>query len=145
MNKTGKYTSPEEKETRIIEAAKWLLENPDARFMDFQDYFMEKWSLSYKMTSIYRKDAHKKVNELYDEDLLAKKKTSAIGLQNALRKAEKADDWRLALEIRKEINKVLGLYVSNVDITTGGDKLEGFSIKDIIGFDNGDDDSETED
>ena len=66
-----------------------MLENPDARFMDFQDYFMEKWDLSYKMTSIYRKDAHKKVNELYDEDLLAKKKTSAIGLQNALRKAEK--------------------------------------------------------
>lgn len=56
MNRTGKYTSKEEKERRIAQAAEWLLQNPDGRYTDFLNHFRDKWSLSDKMLSLYYKD-----------------------------------------------------------------------------------------
>lgn len=134
MNKTGKHTSKEEKERRVAQAAEWLLQNPDARYTDFLNYFRDKWDLSDKMLSIYYKDGGEKASELYDDKILLEKKRASISLMNMLRKAEENGEWKLALEIRKEVNKVLGLYQTNIDVTSGGDKLENFDLKSLVSF-----------
>ena len=145
MNKTGKYTSPEEKARRVGQAAEWLLHNPDGRYTDFLTYFKAKWDLSDKMLSLYYKEGGEKATELFDDKILLEKKRASISLMNMLRKAEESGDIKLALAIRQEVNKVLGLYQTNIDVTSGGGKLENFDLKSIIAFNNGDDNTETED
>lgn len=145
MNKTGKHISKEEKDRRIAIAAKWFLENPDGRYVDFQDHFQAKWDLSERMIAYYYKDGQKKANELFDDQILLEKKRASISLMNQYRKLDAKEDktiqeQKLLLEIRKEVNKVLGLYTTNVDITSGGDKFEGFDISSIIGFSKDDED-----
>ena len=142
MNKTGKHTSKEEKARRVGQAAEWLLQNPDGRYTDFLNYFREKWDLSDKMLSIYYKEGGEKASELFDDKILLEKKRASISLMNMLRKAEAEGDLKLALSIRQEVNKVLGLYQTNIDVTSNGDKLEGFDISSIIGFKNDDDATE---
>ena len=133
-NYTNKYTSPTEKEIRIGEAAKWLLDNPSARWTDFIDHFKAKWDLTQRMVAHYYKDAQKKVSELVDENILAEKSGAAIHLSNMMRKAEKEGDMKLALEYRKEVNKVMGLYTTNIDVTSGGEKMSNFDLSKIVGF-----------
>lgn len=142
MNKSGKYTSPEEKARRVGQGAEWLLQNPDGRYTDFLTVFRDKWDLSDKMLSIYYKEAGEKATELFDDKILLEKKRAAISLMNMLRKAQDSGDIKMELSIRQEVNKVLGLYQTNIDVTSNGDKLEGFDIGSIIGFN---DDSKTED
>ena len=147
MNKTGKHITKEEKAIRISLAAKWLLKNPDARYTDFQEYFQDKWDLSERMVAYYYKDGGKKANELYDDQILLEKKRASISLMNNYRRLEaKADksiqEEKLLLEYRREVNKVLGLYQQNIDITTNGDNLEGFDISSIVGFSNNEDNDE---
>lgn len=144
-NYTNKYTSPTEKEIRIGEAAKWLLDNPSARWTDFIDHFKAKWDLTQRMVAHYYKDAQKKVSELVDENILAEKSRAAIHLSNLMRKAEKDGDWKLALEYRKEVNKVMGLYTTNIDVTSGGDKMSNFDLSKIIGFSQEEQDEGSED
>ena len=145
MNTKGYGTRGASKELRIQEAAMWLMENPDAKAMDFINWSIEAYDIKKRMAFILRKEALNKVAELVDENLLAKKKTSAISLENMLRKALDKGDLKLALALRQEINKVLGLYVQNHDITTGGEKIDNFSIANLIGFNkNGGDDNGTD-
>ena len=145
MNRTGKHITKEEKARRIALAAEWLLQHPDGRYTDFLNHFREKWDLSDKMLSLYYKDGGKKASELFDDKILLEKKRAAISLMNQLRSAEKdlesTEDIKERnllrkeiLAIRQEVNKVLGLYTTNVDVTSGGDKLENFDITSIIGF-----------
>ena len=143
-NHTGKYTSPEEKARRVAQAAEWLLQNPDGRYTEFVTYFKAKWDLSTKMVSIYYKEGGEKATELFDDKILLEKKRASISLMNMLRKAEESGDIKLALAIRQEVNKVLGLYQTNIDVTSGGGKIENFDLKTIIGF-NGDNNTEAED
>ena len=143
----------EEVERRINQGVQYLLKYPNARYTDFVAVFKEEWKVEDRMVGHYHKRAKKKISETIDEDILAEKKRATISMMNQLRLAEK--DLKLAetvrerslirkeiLEIRKEINKVLGLYTSNVDITSGGEKVEGFDISKMITFSKPSDDTE---
>ena len=46
--------------------------------------------------------------------------------------AKLSGDKKLALEIKKEINKISGLYHQSIDVTTGGEKLNQISIIKLI-------------
>ena len=145
MNTKGYGTRGASKEIRTQEAAMWLMDNPDAKTTEFVDWAVEVYDIKKRMAFHLRKDALNRVAELVDENLIAKKKTSAISLENMLRKAIDKGDIKLALQIRQEISKTLGLYVQNVDITSAGDKLDNFSIANLIGFNkDGGNDNETE-
>lgn len=121
MNTTGKKASKKLQKERILEGAEWMIANPDHRFIDFQRYFMDKWDLSYKMVSIYRNKCKSKADELVDEDLLHKKKMSALALSNKIRKLEARDDKDIAVEklllaYRQEYNKIIGAYTTNIKL-----------------------------
>ena len=153
-NKPGVHTTKEEKDRRVGEGAKWLLQNSDMRYTDFQNHFQAKWNLTERMVAIYYKEAGEKANELYDDKIILEKKRATISLMNQLRIAEKdlnkTEDLKERniirkemLSIRQEVNKVLGLYQTNIDVTSGGDKLESFDLSQIVGF-NKEEDKEDE-
>ena len=153
-NKPGVHTTKEEKERRIGQAAEWLLHNPDMRYTDFQNHFQEKWGITERMVAHYYKDGGTKASELYDDKIILEKKRATISLMNQLRIAEKdlskTEDLKERniirkemLSIRQEVNKVLGLYQTNIDVTSGGDKLESFDLSQIVGF-NQEEDKEDE-
>jgi hypothetical protein len=56
--------------------------------------------------------------------------------------AKLSGDKKLALEIKKEINKISGLYHQSIDVTTGGEKLNQISIIKLIEYKKDDDVSE---
>ena len=93
------------------------------------------------MVAIYYKDGRKKMNKLYDDDILSVKKRAVISLSNNARTLQKEFDktkdiqtYRMLLATKQEINKVLGIYTAQVDLSKEAENIEGFSIKDLIGI-----------
>jgi hypothetical protein len=58
--------------------------------------------------------------------------------------AKLSDDKKLALDIKKEINKIAGLHNQKIDITTGGEKLNQISVIKLIEYKKNEDDDKTE-
>ena len=137
----GKYTSPQEVAKMVEEGALWMYQNPEMRFTDFIDHFKEKWNLQTRMVAHHRKAALAKMNEIIDDNILAKKKMASVSLLNRLRKL---NDPKLELEYLKELNKVGGLYVNQVDVTSNGEKVD-FDLKSLVSFDKPEEDGKTED
>jgi hypothetical protein len=88
--------------------------------------------LGYKQSYSYDllQEARTKIVDLYSSknEELAKE---ALGqLESMYEDAIKQKNMKLALEIRKEISKLTGLYAADkIDITTGGDKITDINIK----------------
>lgn len=141
---SGVLCTPQQKELRLEEAVDWLRKNPDARYTDFLNYFKPKWDLLRNQVSIYRREALEKLAEDVSAKILAKKELAQLGLKNMLRKAQAEGDLAMELKIRQEINKVSGVHTTNYDVTSDGDKIEGFNIKDLLSFNN-DQNEESED
>ena len=106
----GKKCTNAEKERRIEEASIWLVEHPDAGFMDFVRVFTIKWDLSRDRVNQYRKEALKRVGQTSSEDIDTAKRLAQASLSQMLRKAMETGDLKLAFEIRKEMNKVTGAH-----------------------------------
>ena len=99
-----------EKERRIEEASIWLVEHPDSGYMDFCNVFTVKWDLSRDVVNGYRKNAMKRVGQTSSEDIDTAKRLAQASLSQMLRKAMEKEDFKLAFEIRKEMNKVTGAH-----------------------------------
>lgn len=68
--------------------------------------------------------ARKKIQEVYTRNIEEHLEEAKGQLEEMLEKATKKGDTRLMLQIRQELNKLLGLYsAEKIDITSGGDKI----------------------
>ena len=108
--------SKEEKAARIEEGATWLLENPDSKWTDFIKWAEKKWNIQRFMAGKYHKWSSEVVGNVYSENIEAARKKADASLKSMLRKAIEADDTKLALSIRQEINKINGLYTQKIQI-----------------------------
>lgn len=70
--------------------------------------------LGYKQSYAYEllQKARAKVDEIWKEHTEYHLQESKAQLESMLEGASRRGDWKLALEIRKEINKLCGLYAS---------------------------------
>ena len=66
-----------------------------------------------------------------------------VELEKMFIEAKGTGDKKLALDIKKEINKISGLHNQKIDITTGGEKLNQISVIKLIEYKKNDSDDKT--
>jgi hypothetical protein len=66
-----------------------------------------------------------------------------VELEKMMAEAKGIGDKKLALDIKKEINKIAGLHNQKIDITTGGEKLNQISVIKLIEYKKNDSDDKT--
>ena len=82
--------------------------------------------LNYKQSYSYEllQAARKKIQEVYTRDIEEHFEEAKGQLEEMLEKATKKNDMKMMLQIRQELNKLMGLYsAEKVDITSGGEKI----------------------
>ena len=71
------------------------------------------------------REARKKIVEYYQISNEASVEEAIGQLEEMAEDAKHSKNYKLAFEIRKELNKIVGAYqTQKLDITTGGDKLQ---------------------
>jgi len=66
-----------------------------------------------------------------------------VELEKMMTEAKGIGDKKLALDIKKEINKIAGLHNQKIDITTGGEKINQISVIKLIEYKKNDSDDKT--
>jgi hypothetical protein len=82
--------------------------------------------LGYKQTYSYELLglARKRIQEIWDKNAEAHLEEAKGQLEDMLESSIRQKNMKLALEIRKEINKLMGLYAAEkIDITSGGKEI----------------------
>lgn len=94
------------------------------------DFLIGTISMGKTMAYQYLKWAREEIKEQYDL-INPSKIEEAIGqYETALESARQRKDWRLWNDLRKEMNKIQGVYSSEkVDITSGGDKIKNITFE----------------
>ena len=75
--------------------------------------------------------ALQKIKEYYKEYNTAAIENSIAQMEEMMEECKKNRNYKQAFEIRKEINKILGLYTEKIDITSGGQPI---NLKDLFNF-----------
>ena len=75
--------------------------------------------------------ALQKIKEYYKEYNTAAIENSIAQMEEMMEECKKNRNYKQAFEIRKEINKILGLYIEKIDITSGGQPI---NLKDLFNF-----------
>lgn len=81
-------------------------------------------SYSYQLIQV----ANKKIEKLYADKFEQNSKEAKAQLEEMLQKAIEFNNDKLALSIRQELNKLLGLYQDKIDITTNGKSITDINI-----------------
>lgn len=109
----------EVKAKRIEDACTWLYTNPDAKWIEFIEWAKAKWDIEKGMANIYRKEALSKMGEVIFQDAESAKRRAVSSLTNMLRKVSNPEneeyDLKLAFQIRQEIAKIEGAYVTTIE------------------------------
>lgn len=89
--------------------------------LDFlQKELKYKASYSYELLQL----ARKKIQEVYTRNIEEHFEEAKGQLEEMLERASKRGDYKLSLQIRQELNKLLGLYSpEKIDLTSGGEKI----------------------
>ena len=108
----GQFRRPtkEEQEARIEEAAQWMLENPDAGYTDFITVFCAKWNIQRDSCNKWRKKALTRIGQTSSTDVESAKRLAVASMSRMLRMAMDSNDYKLAFQIRQEMNKVTGAH-----------------------------------
>ena len=94
------------------------------------EHLSSKYGLKQGQCYIYIANMRDYIAEIYKKDALAEIETAKIQLEKMMEEAKIANNRKLELEIRKEINKLLGLYASEkIDVTSGGESISNIEIK----------------
>ena len=94
------------------------------------DKLMKDVKMSKVMAYQYLKWAREEIKEQYPMTNPAMIEESIGQYETALEDARKRKDWKLWNELRKEFNKVIGISnKSQVDVTSGGEKLQGITFE----------------
>lgn len=115
--------SDAEKSIRISKVASWLLENPNARWVDCINWTKATFGVEKDCANSYRKEAFKKIaDEQGEDEFNTTRKFAVIALKNQWTQAVKEKDHKLAFMIQQEINKIQGLYTHKVQIEDVSEK-----------------------
>jgi hypothetical protein len=89
--------------------------------LDFlQDDLGYKQTYSYELLGL----ARKRIQEIWDKNAEAHLEEAKGQLEDMLENSIRQKNMKLALDIRKEINKLMGLYAAEkIDITSGGKEI----------------------
>jgi hypothetical protein len=82
--------------------------------------------LGYKQSYAYTllKEAREKISLIYKSNNESSINEAVAQLEELYEKCMRDKNTKQALEVRKELNKLLGLYsAEKIDITSGGDKI----------------------
>lgn len=97
--------------------------------------FLQK-ELGYKQSFSYEllQAARKKIKDVYTRDIEEHFEEAKGQLEEMLQKATTRGEHKLALQIRQELNKLLGLYSpEKIDVTSGGEKITEIKLIQING------------
>ena len=107
---------------RVDSIAALLLENDryleSKRSHELISMIMEKFNLQERQAWEYIKEARKLVKGMGNKDLIRNFKKAVRDRENLWNKAMAANDYRLALEVAKDRDRILGLYAERI-IHTG--------------------------
>jgi hypothetical protein len=78
------------------------------------------------------RDAKPIILETLKDIAVGRLETTIIEMEKMYIEAKNCGDRKLALEIKKEINKISGLHHQKIDVTTGGEKINEISIIKLI-------------
>lgn len=95
-----------------------------------------KGELKYKQSYSYElyREARKKIVKLYDTQNKELANEALGQLEEMYETAYRQKNYKLALEIRKEMSKLTGIYASEkIDITSGGDKITEIKLIQVNG------------
>lgn len=120
MNKKGAF----QKEDIIANVISMRLEKM-ASTKTIIDFLHNDLGMSKVMAYEYLKWAREEIKEQYDL-MNPSKIEEAIGqYEEALERARSAKDWRLWNDLKKELNKILGVYAKErIDITTNDKDMQ---------------------
>lgn len=84
----------------------------------------------YKLTMAYRylKAAQEKIQEYYDQSNKHSLAEAISQLEQQQQDAVQSKEYKLAFNIRQEISKLQGLYISKVDITSAGQPITTINV-----------------
>lgn len=112
--------SAEELKYRIELCVQWLLDNPNLRAKDFNDYCNQMWGIEKRRAFDYKKMAYKNLNVGAEEKTTADRKLAISSLKKQFIAAEKDGKTDLCFKIQTEINKLQGLHTMRIE-----QKIEG--------------------
>ena len=97
------------------------------------------FNLNYSWLFRLYKELQPEIKELIHQSRLERLESTILELERWKSEQKGKGDHRLAFEIQKEINKISGLYLERVDLTTNGKSVNN-EVKII--FVNGEDESD---
>ena len=91
-------------------------------------------NLGYKIDYCYQllRDAKPLIQETFKEISKEKLESVLIEMEAMKQEAQIAEDRNLVLQIQKEINKIIGLGTTKVDLTTNGESINKIEVIKII-------------
>lgn len=95
------------------------------------DFLMN--DLHYGQTYAYElvKDSREKIKKLYDTNNIAVLEEALAHLEEMLEAAKREKNRKMQLEVRKEINKLLGLYAAEKVEVSGQVQIQTIKLKEI--------------
>lgn len=95
------------------------------------DFLMN--DLHYGQTYAYEliKDSREKIKKLYDTNNIAVLEEALAHLEEMLEMAKREKNRKMQLEVRKEINKLLGLYAAEKVEVSGQVQIQTIKLKEI--------------
>jgi hypothetical protein len=114
---------------RVREIAKMLIGGASTFFV--QEYVREKtdWNLTRRQVENYLRKARLLISDISQRDIEMSISEQCERLDDLYRRSFKLQDFRTCLAISAEKHKLLGLHQPvKHDVTSGGDKISGFTI-----------------
>lgn len=111
------------KTEEILETLIKMRIEQNASYKTILDYLKDEYGFkqSYRYTLLQK--ARKKIQQIYHKDIEEHFEEAKGQLEKMLETATGKGDARLMLQIRQELNKLIGLYNEKIDITSGGEKI----------------------
>lgn len=91
-------------------------------------YLKETYGIQQSRAYALIREARVKLGEIYTEINTNALIDSILLMENMLQGCIERGETKMALDIKKELNKVQQLYLDRVDITSGGDKITGINV-----------------
>lgn len=104
----AKKATKQEAEARVNQVYEWILANEPAH--KIIQNASEKWGITSRQTYHYIKRANEQIAELAQANRSAEFGRAMARLNGLYNRALKVMDLRLALDVQKEINKLVSLY-----------------------------------
>ena len=120
----GKYTKEE-----IIDIVVTMKLKKSMSITAILDFLMNELGFGKTAAYAYVKWARESIGTTYNELNQAALEEAVGQLEEVMMYASKTKNYKLWLELRKELNKLAGLYVEKVDLTSNGKDLSKITFE----------------